>query len=819
MNNYSRYTILFVLLAVFAVTVRSEDEKSKKEQIIEAQVDLVEQQRATKIAKAVALTKQAEDFAAKGNSKDSLKKFLAAQTLLKSVPGNLAQRKLRKLDALILTYRGRWSTALMAQARKACVLKKYSQAVKLAAEATLIDSRKANETSAFVQYCNRKIKSDAYVKKTTLTKFDKTYQKKEDDIALLHREAVILYKNKRYAEARSKIERIFIKDPYDREATFLLSKVYDKIYQVGQKRKEADLEEVEAQAGWDVMQPVLPTATRKRIKGGAEAKKDSANDLYERMQKIIFPVVEFENASIKSVIKYLSQMSKRYDPDKKGINIVSGLQSANIENGMMVDMSFSNMPMSEILRYISKYTGLKYKVENNVVVIGSGGDIDAMDVRSFKLRAAMVPDIAGVEVTGGDDNEGTGSDSGDTEEKVDLFDSENDDDNGEDFGTSDDENAPTRQLTPTTKGLLQYFEDRGINFGPRSSIAYNSRSSLLTVKNTPDNLRKLEDLLRQLDIEVPLVMVETKIIEITQTDLEELGFDWVMSVNVNKQAAGNSKWSIPENANPLRHYGGINTPNSTDAGDRQYKVVNDLKIFPNFGKSLFGKNNDVNLALTVNAIDQNKRSEILSAPKIITVSGERATIQRVREEYYPDSWEAPEIETTNGTSLLRHAVPEFDEATKIGIDFTVLPQVDPDNYTISLDLHPIITYFSGWSEYPYSATVTTRTTRPFLPPVVTGTFTSGSIKMPIISTQELRVTVKVYDGETIVIGGMVKNKSNYRDDKYPMLGELPLVGRFFRSQMSDIEKINLLIFVTARLINNDGVPVRSKNRAGTEFFR
>ena len=79
--------------------------------------------------------------------------------------------------------------------------------------------------------------------------------------------------------------------------------------------------------------------------------------------------------------------------------------------------------------------------------------------------------------------------------------------------------------------------------------------------------------------------------------------------------------------------------------------------------------------------------------------------------------------------------------------------------------------------------------------------------------------IKVYDGETIVIGGMIKNTSHYRDDKYPMLGEVPLIGRFFRSQMTDIEKVNLLIFVTARLINNDGVPVRSKNRAGAEFFR
>ncbi|MCF6176161.1 MAG: hypothetical protein L3J71_10380 [Victivallaceae bacterium] len=824
MNNYSKHTLLLVLLAVFAVTVRAEDEKSKKEQIIEAQIDLVEQQQATKIAKAVALVEQAKALAAKGNTKASLKKFLAAQKLFGSINGNLAKRKLRKLNELILSYRGRWASALMSQARKACVLKKYSYAISLAAEATFIDSRKADESSSFVQYCNRRIKADTYNKKTTLTKFDKTYQKTEDEITLLYREAMIMYKNKRYSEARSKIERIFLKDPYNRDATYLLGKVYNKLYQIGNKRKAADIDEIIAQAGWKWMQPVLPTETRKQIKGGAEVKKESQSSLYERMQKIIFPVVEFENASIKSVIKYLSKMSKRYDPNKEGVNIVSGLQNPDLEAGMMVDMSFSDMPMSEILRYISKYTGLKYKVENNVVVIGSGGDVDPMDNRSFKLRAAMIADIAGVEITGdgGVDAGGGGGTEGGGFAKLDanedLFDAET---------TFEDTSERTaKNLNPTTAALIQYFEDRGIKFGPGASIAYSKRASKLFVKNTPDNLRKLESLLRQLDIETPLVLVEAKLIEIAQKDLEELGFDWVMSVNTNKYAAGTSRWEIPENTNPLRHYQSTDTPNSTSASaaSKPFKVINDLKIFPNFGKSLFGENNDVNLSLTVNAVDQNTRSESLSAPKVITTSGSRATIRMVRSEYFPTSWEAPEIETSNNTNIIRHATPEFDEATNIGVIFDVEPTVGPDNYTITLHIVPQVIDFLQWTFYNYFfETSTTQSFAipifPFSRTVTTSSTVRGEIKMPEITHRDLDIRVKVYDGETIVIGGMIDNRSRYRDDKYPMLGELPLVGRFFRSQMSDIEKVNLVIFVTARLVNNDGVPVRSKNRAGAEFFR
>ena len=819
MNNYSKYTILLVLLTASAVIVQAK-EKSKEKQLLDAQIDLVAQQRATQIAKAMAMVKQAEKLALEDKTKASLKTFLKARKMLSVVPGSLAERKLHKLDNLILKYRGRWASALMAKARKECVLGNYSHAISLASDATLIDSRKTAESAKFIQYCNHKIKVSDYKKATDLNSFDKSVRKTKDDVALLYREAVIMYKNKRYAEARSKIERIFLKDPYNRQATYLLGKVYDKLYQIGGKRKTADAEEIIADASWGYLQPVLPTESRKQIRRGAKTKETSQNSLYERMQKIIFPVVEFENASIKSVIKYLSRMSKRYDPTKQGVNIVSGITDPNAEAGMTVDMSFSDMPMSEILRYISKYTGLKYKVENNVVVIGSGSDVDPMDSRSFKLRAAMVADIAGIDVTatdnggggGGGNNNNNNNDNNKTEDidtqQENLFDAET--------TLSDAEERKSTKLTPTTAKLKTYFEDRGITFGPGASIAYNKRASRLFVRNTPDNLRKLESLLRQLDIEIPLVLVEAKLVEITQSDLEELGFDWLLSVN-NR----NDKWRIPETNNPLRHYASVDNPNSssTGPGDRPFKLINDLKIFPNFGKALFGEHNDVNLSLTVNAVDRNNRAETLSAPKVITTSGSRATIRMVRSEYFPSSWEAPTIETSNGSTTIKHAVPEFDDPTNIGVIFAVEPTVAPDNYTINLHIIPQVIDFLDWSRYQYySETVTTNTPTFGTPSTSTSTF-SGNIKMPIITHRDLDIKVKVYDGETIVIGGMTDNRSRYRDDKYPMLGEVPFIGRFFKSQLNDIEKTNLVIFVTARLINNDGVPVRSKNHGVTDFFR
>ena len=90
--------------------------------------------------------------------------------------------------------------------------------------------------------------------------------------------------------------------------------------------------------------------------------------------------------------------------------------------------------------------------------------------------------------------------------------------------------------------------------------------------------------------------------------------------------------------------------------------------------------------------------------------------------------------------------------------------------------------------------------------------------MPMISRRNLNVNVNVYDGETVVLGGMVDNTTISRVDKWPILGDLPLVGRFFQSHVENVERKSLLVFVTARLVNNDGIPIRRNKNVGAPDF-
>jgi general secretion pathway protein D len=212
----------------------------------------------------------------------------------------------------------------------------------------------------------------------------------------------------------------------------------------------------------------------------------------------------------------------------------------------------------------------------------------------------------------------------------------------------------------------------------------------------------------------------------------------------------------------------------------------------------------------------NSRTEVLSSPKIITTSGHEATIRMVQEIYYPSGWENPEITVNNNTVQTQAPIPEFDDSTDIGIRLTVTPIVNPDNYTITLHVKPEVVNFITFSEYQVQVQQ-----GQIIDGVATPSIANNyTIKMPEIGRRDIDTHVKVYDGETVVLGGMINNRNVYRDDKWPILGEVPLFGRFFTSQLAFTDTNTLLIFLTARLINNDGVPVRREREKGIpDFYR
>ena len=120
-----------------------------------------------------------------------------------------------------------------------------------------------------------------------------------------------------------------------------------------------------------------------------------ATGVYAKMEAIIFPSVEFEDADLFSVVRYLNRGSKRYDPSKAGVGIViAGITKEDAGRLPKITMHLSKIPMSEVLRYVCQSTGLKFKIDEGVIVIGT--DVDEMATGYFNVRGDLVSDVTGI---------------------------------------------------------------------------------------------------------------------------------------------------------------------------------------------------------------------------------------------------------------------------------------------------------------------------------------------------------------------------------------------------------------------------------------
>ena len=177
----------------------------------------------------------------------------------------------------------------------------------------------------------------------------------------------------------------------------------------------------------------------------------------------------------------------------------------------------------------------------------------------------------------------------------------------------------------------------------------------------------------------------------------------------------------------------------------------------------------------IHALDNADSTEILSAPRLTTMNNQNAVIRMVTEKYYPTDWDEAELETvsTNGSSVpvFTPSIPQFGGATEEGIALQVRPRVEEDNYTIFLEMTPVIQEFIGWTDYSYS-----------IPLGDNGELYPNTLKMPIIEARYLNTNVMSYDGETVVLGGVIRDELSMIEDQYPILGDLPLIGRFFQGK-------------------------------------
>mgnify|MGYP003327558017 FL=1 len=149
-------------------------------------------------------------------------------------------------------------------------------------------------------------------------------------------------------------------------------------------------------------------------------------------------------------------------------------------------------------------------------------------------------------------------------------------------------------------------------------------------------------------------------------------------------------------------------------------------------------------------------------------------------------------------------MPLVSTTMPFGTTLDVIPYVASDGYTIHLTVIPKITEFLGYEDAPFQNQVIAGV----------GNTVSAALQQPLalpsIRVRYITSSVHVWDGQTLVLGGLIAENVVKVKDKVPMLGDMPFIGRLFRSERSATEKKNLMIFVSPRIIDPAGNPVHTE---------
>lgn len=608
-----------------------------------------------------------------------------------------------------------------------------------------------------------------------------------------------------YDAAEAKYKNVLGIDPYNKEAREMMREVVGHKMRYATKARESTRAEamVEVDSKWEM--PVLRDveATTEAVEGGPISRSNVA-DIEGRLRRLIVPRVNFEGAQIDEVAMFLRQQVTQLEPGRTPINFIPRIEADTPKSE--VSLSLENVPMYDVVKYAAQVSNLKFRIEEFAVLFlpltETGDQLISREYRlqpSF-LSAAVSSDQAAAAAT-----------RGRTATRRSLID---------------------RVTIARDTDIKAYLEGKGVMFPPGSQIVFSPISNKLIVRNTPENL-ELIDLLVGGTEAIPQVEIAAKFVEFNQEDLDELSIAMNI-VKENGEGAGDNNWtsaypdqsaSYPWNAgneginannmDGLNNLDGLRSSadlkrNSLDAFLLQNNggIVGPV-AYPNnfnFMATVFNYKVDT----MIRALAQKKGTDLLSAPKVVARSGENAKIKVIRRFWYPTAFEAPELPDVPNTQgdgglfasgpVATPANPTDFEEKELGVILDVRPQVGPDNYTIDMDLVPRVVEFEGFINYGTPLQIRFEDD-PSREPVTTS---ENFINQPVFNSREIKTSVKVYDGQTLVLGGLLREDTQVYDDKVPFFGDLPLFGRLFRSKVEQSVKKNLLIFVTPTLVTPGG---------------
>jgi len=779
----SRGVLSLLLLSQLAVAQSPIDEalKQKAKLLSPKLAEQIALQREEMRAESEEITTLAIKTMNKGEYK---KAYHYLKEALNKNPANLtAKSKLLKVNAILFD-------VYVGYAKSRMDVKDYEAATKWYREALIHKPKNASAIKG-VLLARKRIEESV---SKNLGKIITEDMSDREKCRLLMRQARDLEVQSRYEEAKATYKKAIKIEPENPQPRRFLKELIEK-----QGRMIADDRRIERrQIMEDLIKSFFHHPEEYVEATTAQATDEQTPEMKRRAEIIKKANVKLENlsfkdAQIQEVINYIAEVA--------GLSVILNLGSAQAQT---TSIELYNPTALQAIQYVCEQQGLTYTIDQYAIVISKGeGD---METRFWTVSARALSSA---------EEKASTSDSS---EEFDLF----GDDSSDSTGDDEFENA---SVEPE---IVRIIKSSVPNWPAGSTIFLEPSTGTLVVRQTPGILDEIDGVIKELgtDEEQLQVEIQTRFVLISDQNLEELSFGMTLKSPFDLFTRGKNRAGVSR--------GGVINPTDLTGALRRYSAGRENSRYADRlkqGLSMIGVregNNQVTdqvigfftsaltspeVGLIFHGISNQTDTDVLSAPKITTVSGQpRVNIRQITEVMYPDEYTVykPAIIYFTGQggggifgsfsmsavagTYPGYATVESTLKEDVGIQLVVSPTIGENGKTVSME----VTAQVSEEIEPHLVTVYVGNDNiiPPIEPIV--------LSVPRFKTSEVKTHVVVNDGETIVLGGMIMEELKKYHDKVPFWGDLPMVGRFFRAEGSFQDKRNLLIFVTTSIVTPGG---------------
>lgn len=302
-------------------------------------------------------------------------------------------------------------------------------------------------------------------------------------------------------------------------------------------------------------------------------------------------------------------------------------------------------------------------------------------------------------------------------------------------------NSRTQQSTGT-RGLDS--QGRVVNLRDLTgqvTVIPDINTNSVVIVTSPQNRDLLQQIVEQLDKIPEQVMIETVIVEASLDATDKLGIEWNLT-----QGTGSV-------------LGALGAKDTKGAASSSFGNQATTTQPQGFRYTLTGGQ----YGAFMNALKTDARFEILSTPRIFTSNNSTAEINISQSLPYVTSTQT----NANGVSTFNYSFLD------VGIILTVTPRITSNGF-VTMDVTQTANDFVRYTDF----------------------------NAPVVNQREAQTTVSVKDGETIVLGGIIKNSVSATTNKLPVLGDIPVLGKLFQSNSTTKSKTELLVFLTPRIVRD-----------------